>query len=124
MKLLFIDDEEELVSTLTERLEFRGIDADWTTKPDEALRLIAENSYDIAVVDIKMPGISGFELKKKMEKIRPELCYIFLTGHASENNYMQGCDEAGEKYYLVKPVNLEYLIDLAKQLMNEKEQRN
>jgi DNA-binding response OmpR family regulator len=120
MKIIFIDDEEELVSTLTERLEFRGIDADWATTPDRALQLIRENKYDIAVIDVKMPGISGFQLKKTIAEMDKNICFIFLTGHASENNFRQGCDEAGEKYYLVKPVNIDYLIDLLKLLMKEK----
>lgn len=121
MKIILIDDEEELISTLGERLKIRGIDATWATDPDVALDLIKNNKFDIAVVDVKMPGISGFELKQKIEKIDQDLCYIFLTGHASENNFKQGCSEAGEKYYLVKPVNIDFLIKQLNELMNEKE---
>lgn len=120
MRIIFIDDEEELISTLSERLEFRGIESDWATTPDIALDLIRKTKYDIAVVDIKMPGISGFELKKMIEKIDNDICYIFLTGHASENNFIKGCSEAGEKNYLVKPVNIDYLIQRFNQLMEER----
>ena len=119
MKLLFIDDEEELISTIAERLEFREIDADWVTNPDEAVEMIKKKKYDIAVVDVKMPGISGFELKERLEEIDPELKYIFMTGHGSEHNFKKGCCEAGERYYLLKPVNIEYLLEVTSQLMKE-----
>jgi DNA-binding response OmpR family regulator len=124
MRIIFIDDEEELISTLSERLSFRGIVSDWTNSPDTALKMISDTQYDIAVVDVKMPGIDGFQMKKMIEEIDQNICFIFLTGHASENNFIKGCNEAGEKYYLVKPVNIDYLISLLNQLMEEKGKRN
>ena len=58
MKVLLIDDEEELISTLAERLSFRGIDADWVTNGKEALRKVELECYDLAVVDVRMPKMS------------------------------------------------------------------
>jgi DNA-binding response OmpR family regulator len=59
MKVLLVDDEHELVSTLAERLSFRGIQADWATSGEEAMRLTEKNTYDVAVLDVKIPRISG-----------------------------------------------------------------
>jgi len=60
--VLFVDDEEELVSTLVERLEYRGIIADYATNGDKALEKLHHEKYDIIVIDLKLPGLSGEEL--------------------------------------------------------------
>ena len=110
MKVLLIDDEEELISTLAERLSFRGIDADWVTNGKEALRKVALERYDLAVVDVRMPRMSGLTLKKIMADKCPSLKFIFMTGHGSEDDYKAGTAEAGFEYYLVKPLNIELLV--------------
>ncbi len=115
MRVLLVDDEQELVSTLAERLAFREIEAEWTTSGHDALQLLSDKPFDIAVIDVKMPVISGFELKRKMQTLRPELKYIFLTGHGSQQDYITGQSEAGTDYYLIKPVDIDTLI----QKMNE-----
>ncbi len=77
MKVLLIDDEEELISTLAERLSFRGIDADWVTNGEEALKKAELQCYDLALVDVRMPKMSGFATKKKNggEMPRPEIYF-------------------------------------------------
>ncbi len=122
MRVLLVDDEEELVSTIAERLEFRGIEADWAVAEEQAVALAEKKDFDIAVIDIKLRGISGFEVKSMLEKVNPKIKYIFLTGHGSENNFKKGCEEAGSpKYYLVKPVNIKKLVALMKELMEEEQ---
>jgi len=111
MRVLLVDDEEELVSTLAERLFYRGINADWVTSGLAALEMAKNNKYDLAVLDVKMPGISGFELKKNLQNKHPAMKYIFLTGHGSEDDFKTGTKEAGAEYYLVKPVNIDSLIE-------------
>ncbi len=110
MRVLLVDDEEELVSTLAERLFFRGITADWVTSGARALEMAEARTYDIAVLDVKMPGLSGFELKKRLQAKYPDMKYIFLTGHGSEEDFKTGKKEAGEDYYLVKPIDIGSLI--------------
>jgi len=110
MRVLLVDDEEELVSTLAERLSYRGISADWVTSGCAALEMAKKYKYDLAVLDVKMPGISGFELKKSLQDKYPAMKYIFLTGHGSEDDFKTGTEEAGAEYYLVKPVNIDSLI--------------
>ena len=120
MKVLLVDDEKELVSTLAERLGFRGIEADWAATPKDALALLAKNTYDIAVLDVQMPGMDGFELKKTMEKTAPDMKFIFMTGHGSEECYHRGCSQTGEAYYLVKPVDIDSLTEKLNDLRGEK----
>ncbi|MBC8460463.1 MAG: response regulator [Deltaproteobacteria bacterium] len=111
MKVLLIDDEEELISALAERLSLRGIDADWVTNAEEALEKVEARRYDLAVVDVRMPKISGLALKKILVKKYPGMKFIFMTGHGSEDDYKEGAAEAGAAYYLLKPVNIELLIE-------------
>ena len=111
MKILLIDDEEELISTLAERLSFRGIDADWVTNGEEALKKVETRCYDLAVVDVRMPNMSGLALKKILAEKCPRLKFIFMTGHGSEDDYKVGTAEAGAAYYLLKPLNIELLIE-------------
>ena len=117
MKVLLVDDEEELVSTMAERLSLRGIDADWVTRGEDALKQLETCRYDIAVLDVKIPRMSGIELKKEMERKCSHTKFIFLTGHGSEKDFRVGSAEAGPDFYLVKPVNIEDLIEKMNQLM-------
>jgi DNA-binding response OmpR family regulator len=117
MRVLLVDDEEELVTALAERLSFRGIDADWSTSGARALELADAQTYDVAVLDVKMPNINGLELKKKLEKKRPEMKYIFLTGHGSEEDFRVGSAEGSQ--YLVKPLDIEVLIATMRQVVHE-----
>lgn len=111
MRILLVDDEQELVATLAERLAIRGIDADWVTSGEDALKLAETESYDLAVLDIKIPRISGINLKKELQKKNPHMKFIFMTGHGSEDDYKAGSAEAGAEYYLVKPVDIKTLIE-------------
>jgi DNA-binding response OmpR family regulator len=117
LRVLLVDDEEELVSTLAERLSLRGIEAQWVTSAEEALRMVRGMNYDLAILDVKLPRISGLKLKTKMEEIDPGMKFIFLTGHGSEDDFKTGAAEAGASYYLVKPVNIDALIRKMKEVI-------
>jgi len=117
MKVLLVDDEEELVSTMAERLSLRGIDADWSTSAEDALRKLETCRYDVAVLDVKIPRINGIELKKQMERKCSHTKFIFLTGHGSDADFRAGSAEAGAEFYLVKPVNIEDLIQKMDELV-------
>ncbi|SDT83801.1 response regulator [Desulfobacula phenolica] len=120
MRVILVDDEKELVSTLAERLGYRGIEADWAITPDDAIVMTQKKTYDIAVLDVKMPGIDGFELKRKLQEYSPKLKYIFMTGHGSEECYDIGCTETGEEFYLVKPVQIDQLVEKMDKVLAQK----
>jgi len=108
MKVLLVDDEVELVSAMAERLGFRGVDADWTDNGEEALKMAAETEYAVAVLDMKMPKLSGLELMKLLAQEHPAMKYIFLSGHGSETDFKAGC--AAGCNYLIKPIQIEDLM--------------
>lgn len=110
MKILLVDDEVDFVSALSERLYLRGIDADWVCRPEDAMEKAKQCRYDIAILDVKMPRLSGIDLKVMLQKICPDMKFIFLTGHGSQESYEAGAAEAGADNYLMKPLKLETLI--------------
>jgi len=114
MKVLLVDDEEELVATLAERLSFRGVEAKWTTAGANAVALVEREPFDVVVLDVKMPHLNGIQLKKMLERIRPEMKFVFLTGHGSEEDCRMGSAEA--EHYLVKPIDIEILVAALKEV--------
>jgi DNA-binding response OmpR family regulator len=119
MRVLLVDDEEQLVSTLAERLALRGIDARWATSGMDALELVESEIFDLAILDVKIPKISGLELKKRLQALYPRMKFIFMTGHGSEDDFKVGAAEAGKDYYLVKPVKIESLLEKMNEVMQQ-----
>ena len=111
MRVLLVDDEMELVSTLAERLQLRGIDAEWVTDCQSALDLVKTKAFDIALLDVKLPNMNGLELKRRLEIERPGMKYIFVTGHGSEDDFNACTAESGCEYYLIKPVQIDVLMN-------------
>lgn len=87
MRVLLVDDEEELVSALAERLCMRGITVTPVTTSAEAVTCAEQKSFDIAVLDLKMPQIGGVELKRRLLTIQPSLGVIFLSGYGSDEEW-------------------------------------
>jgi len=117
MRVLLVDDEKEFVSTLSERLGFRGIESDWATSAEDAQRFAGSRDYDLAVLDVKMPGTGGLELKKKLTAVNGAMRFIFLTGHGSEDDFKAIMAEGGAQYYLVKPIQIDELVARMREIM-------
>ncbi|HDS01198.1 MAG TPA: response regulator [candidate division Zixibacteria bacterium] len=113
MHILLVDDEEELVSTLADRLEFRGYHADAVLSGADAIKKIGQKSYNVAVIDVKMPEINGIEVMKMMLKLQPDIKIILMTGHGSTEEGERGMAE-GAFDYMVKPINIDLLTDKIK----------
>jgi YesN/AraC family two-component response regulator len=112
-RVLVVDDEEEFVSTLVERLELRAIDAEGVTRGADALELLQKREFDIILLDVKMPGIGGLEVIRRIKAAHPKTEVILLTGHSSAEAVEEGMN-AGALEYLMKPVDIEDLIRLFK----------
>lgn len=118
MKVLLVDDEEEMVTALAERLSLRGFDTEWVTCGKDAIAMLGKNHFDVLVLDVKMPGMSGLETMEEIQKIKPESKIIFLTGHGSRRDRDAGL-EAGASSYLMKPVDIEVLIEEITKVMDD-----
>ncbi len=110
MKILLVDDEKKFVMMLSKRLALRGIDVDYAFTGEEAVAKVENKKFDVAILDVKMPGIGGIELKRKLNGLAPDTKIIFLTGHGSETDFETGSAEA--PYYLAKPLQIEKLVEI------------
>ena len=109
LRVLIVDDEDELVNALEERLNLRGFQAKGVTTGAEALAYLAETPCDVVLVDVKMPGLGGLQLVKKIKEERPKLGVILLTGHGSAKDAEEGM-KLGAFDYLMKPVKIDDLV--------------
>jgi DNA-binding response OmpR family regulator len=114
MKVLLVDDEVKFAMMLSKRLALRGIEVDCEHKGEAAIDKAKQNKYDVAILDVKMPGIGGIELKQKLKGLDPGMKFIFLTGHGSEADFKTGSTEGS--FYLPKPLRIETLIEILHEL--------
>jgi len=117
-RALLIDDEEELVTTLVERLGYRGIEAEYSLDGYEALGKMRSGSFDVVVLDLKLPGMGGQEVLARLKSEYPNIPVILITGHGALENEPEGRPE-GVFDYLLKPVNLEDLIAKMREAVRE-----
>jgi DNA-binding response OmpR family regulator len=115
MKVLLVDDEKKFATMLAKRLALRGIDIDYVYTGDDAIAKAGTQSYDAAVLDVKMPGIGGIELERKLKELDPCLKIIFLTGHGSKTDFETGSAEAA--CYLAKPIQIDELIKILREVI-------
>ena len=111
LRILIVDDETDLVHALVERLTLRKIQAKGVTTGEEALELVQSEPSDVALLDVKMPGLGGLELVKRIQSFRPELQVVLLTGHGSVKDAEDG-KALGVFDYLMKPIKLEELLNI------------
>ena len=109
-KLLLVDDEEGYVTVLAKRLSKRNFQAKTALSGTEAIRILRNESFDLAVLDFKMEDMDGIEVLKIFKIMEPKMPVIILTGHGSETAAREGM-EYGAFDYLVKPCDLFELIE-------------
>lgn len=103
VRVLIVDDEAELVSALTERLELRGFSAEGATSGEAALEALRSGEWDVVLLDVRMPGIGGFELTRRIRQEHPDTAVVLLTGRTSADDE-ETSQSAGAFAYLVKPI--------------------
>ncbi len=113
-KILLVDDEREFVDTLSERLLAREMASTVAYDGHEALSQVAKDEPEVMVLDLKMPGIDGMEVLRKVRAERPNVEVIILTGHGSEKD-MALAEELGAFAYLQKPVDIDVLTQTMKE---------
>ena len=116
-RILIVEDAEELLSLVADFFESKGsFDVDTASDGDTALNLIGSNDYDIAILDIMLPGASGFDVCKALRS-KSKCPIVFLTALANENNILKGY-EIGADEYMVKPFSLKVLYAKCLALLN------
>jgi DNA-binding NtrC family response regulator len=109
-RALVVDDEEDFLETLVNRMNKRNIDTTGAKSGEEALELMKKKLFDVVILDVKMPGgMDGIEALREMKKIQPLAEVLLLTGHASVETSIEGM-KLGAFDYILKPVKLEELL--------------
>ncbi len=118
MKVLLVDDEEKFALMLAKRLELRGINTAVFFSGEQALATVQQGDrFDVAILDVKMPGIGGIELKQRLVQLDERMKFVFLTGHGSTIDNTAVDQEA--ENYLPKPLQIDVLIEALNRLTEE-----
>ncbi len=122
IRLLIVDDEVRFLKTLAARLELRGFDVTTADNGKSALELAQKQTFDLALLDLKMPGLSGEKVLEILKKDHPFIEVVILTGHGSIDSAVQ-CTQAGSYRYLAKPCETEQLLEVLKDAYQQRVQR-
>ena len=108
-KVLIVDDEDHFCRSLLKILHARKISATAVNRGDAALEELSRNPYDVVLLDVKMPGISGIEVLKLMKERKIKAEVIILSGHASLDTAVE-IVKYGAYDYLLKPCDTDELL--------------
>lgn len=110
IKVLLVDDEEDYVRTMAERMEMRDVGSNVALNGEEALAMLEEELPDVMVLDLKMPGMGGMQVLERVKKTFPRVQVIILTGHGSDKEEVEA-RRLGAFDYLRKPVDINDLME-------------
>ncbi len=109
--VLLVDDEQDFLDLLGERLENRGMQVTTAISGQAALTKLSHQDFDIIVIDLSMPGMDGIETIRRIKAERPETETIMLTGHATLQSGIEAM-KCGAGDYLEKPADIELLLNM------------
>lgn len=119
LKILLVDDDEELLSTVADMLSLKeGLQVQTARSGHDALQQLGREQPDLMLVDIRMPGMNGWELVQAIRQRLPKLKIIMLTGSHSEDD-VRSAFERGVDGYLLKPVRANLLYALIDNVIND-----
>jgi two-component system nitrogen regulation response regulator GlnG len=107
-RILVADDEESMRWVLSKALRKKGFSVDLARDGSEALRMIKENPYEMAILDIKMPGLSGLDLLDRIREQHQDLLVVIMTAEASMKNAVEAM-KRGAYDYITKPFDLDVI---------------
>lgn len=124
INLLIVDDEEQFLDSISRSLELRDFNVIAVNRGEKAIEAARKNSIDVALVDLKMPGINGEETLKALKADHQWMEVIILTGHGTIDSAAE-CTRSGAYSYLQKPCGLDQILEglknaYKKKVMNRK----
>ena len=108
-RILLVDDEQGFVETMAKRLEMRGYAISTAFAGQDGVDLLAKQTIDVVVLDVKMPGMDGIETLRMIKSEHPLVEVIMLTGHATVDNAIEGM-KRGAFDYMMKPCDMDELL--------------
>ena len=114
IKILIVDDEVKFLNSIAQRLELRDFEVAKASDGKDAVEIARNNKFDLALLDLKMPGMDGSEVLRILKKEHKFIEIIILTGHGSLESAVE-CTKLGAFGYLPKPYELDSLLDVLKE---------
>ena len=122
IRLLIVDDEERFLKTLTQRLGLRDFEVTSASNGQTAIEFAEQQQFDLALVDLKMPGMRGERVLELLKKKDPYIEAVILTGHGSIDSAVE-CTKLGCFGYLQKPCETEELMKVLKEAYQSRVQK-
>ena len=117
-KILVIDDEDSIRNTLQEILEYEKYEVDLASDGNEGLEFIKQNSYDVILCDIKMPGLDGIEVLERVIRLQPDAPVIMISGHGNIDTAVDAIKK-GAYDFIEKPLDLNRLFITIKNALDK-----
>jgi DNA-binding response OmpR family regulator len=117
-RILLLEDDPSFGYILSEYLGMQHLTVDWAKSAEEALAWLAEKPYELALLDIMLPGMSGFELAQRLRQRHPALPFIFLSAKSLKVDQLKGY-QLGAYDYVTKPVDEELLLAKIRALLTQ-----
>jgi DNA-binding NtrC family response regulator len=118
-KVLLVDDEEDFIKTLSQRLEMRGLKVSAATRGEDAVGLAEKQSFDAIVIDLAMPGMDGLETLKRIKENNPDAEIIMLSGQGTVKATTEAM-KLGAEDFLEKPVDMKDLLEKIDELKTKR----
>jgi DNA-binding NtrC family response regulator len=113
INILLVDDEVKFLTAVADRLTLKGFNVTTATDGDAAIEAAGKGGFDVAVVDLQMPGTDGAQVLKILKQKHKFIEIIMLTGHATVDSAVE-CTKLGAFKYLEKPYDFDKLIEVLK----------
>ena len=120
-RILIVDDDKAILNSFKDILQSEGYIIDTAETGQEALEKTEAQSYNLALLDIKLPDIQGMELLVEMHEGTPKMMKIMVTGHATLENAVESLN-LGADAYITKPVKPEELLRVVGEKLKEQEE--
>ena len=114
IKLLLVDDEKQFLETISTRLSMRDFDVTAVNNGEEAIEAARKKGFEIALVDLNMPGIGGEKVLEILKREHKFMEVVILTGYGAIDSAIR-CTKAGVYGYLEKPCELETLLNVLRE---------
>ena len=122
VKILMVDDEEKFLQAVSERLSIKGFAVETATSGDAAVKAAEKGGFDVAIVDLQMPGTDGTKVLKVLKQNHQFIEIIMLTGHATVDSAVE-CTRLGAFKFLEKPYDFEKLVEALKDAYQSRMQK-
>ena len=119
-KILVVDDDENIRNTMKAILEDEGYLVDLAANGNDAIQKTKKSTYNIALLDIRLPDMEGVELLKLIKDTVPRTRKIMVTGYPSMQNAIAALNKNADAY-LIKPIDIENLLSLVKEQLKLQE---